>query len=58
MVSAALSQAKVQESVTWVGVHIRRTDYASHLQDLYQLPLLDREYFTRAMEYFTRLHHW
>ena len=40
--------------ITWVGVHIRRTDYKHHLGALYGLNLLGADYFKRAMDIFTQ----
>ena len=40
--------------VTFVSVHIRRTDYSRHLSVLYKEKLLDAPYFERAMDYFRK----
>ena len=42
--------------ITWVGVHNRRTDYGHHLQSLYGLSLLSRDYFHKAINYFSSRH--
>lgn len=36
----------------FVGVHVRRTDYANHLEVLYQVDQVDEAYFTRAMDFY------
>ena len=40
------------EDITIVGVHARRTDYAHHLSFLYNLTLVDDQYFLQAMSFY------
>jgi hypothetical protein len=41
-----------RETSTFVGVHIRRTDYSNHLKRLYSVEHVDLEYFLRAMDFY------
>ena len=37
-----------------VSIHIRLTDYGKHLKKMFQLPLVNSTYFTKAMSYLTQ----
>ena len=37
---------------SFVGVHIRRTDYLNHLKNVYSVEPVQLEYFHRAMDFF------
>ena len=38
------------QDVWYVGIHVRRTDYARHLKKMVKGKLVKAEYFNRAME--------
>ena len=38
--------------VTFVSIHVRRSDYANHLSVLYNLTYVDDDYFKKATQYF------
>jgi len=38
--------------ITFVGIHVRRSDYAHHLSILYNLAYVDDNYFAKATHYF------
>ena len=40
------------KNVTLVSIHVRRTDYAKHLDDWYELSHVDVSYFQRAVDHF------
>ncbi len=42
---------------TFVGVHIRLTDYARYLDVLYNLTLVDTTYIEKAVTWFKKKHH-
>ena len=41
-----------QDTITYVSIHARRTDYANHLSVLYKLEYVANEYFFKAIQYF------
>ena len=43
---------KKPKDITFVGIHIRRTDYLKHEKIKFGFDPLDKEYFNDAMEYF------
>jgi hypothetical protein len=38
--------------ITFVGIHVRRSDYAHHLSILYNLAYVEDAYFSKATQYF------
>jgi galactoside 2-L-fucosyltransferase 1/2 len=44
--------SKRVKNVTYVGVHVRRTDYKIHLKKLHKASLVKPDYFLRQMDYF------
>jgi galactoside 2-L-fucosyltransferase 1/2 len=44
--------SKGVKNVTYVGVHVRRTDYKIHLKKLHKASLVKPDYFLRQMNYF------
>ena len=55
MIQSAKSKLQVEneQKFTTVSIHIRLTDFGSHLERLFNLTLASPDYFTRAMQYFT-----
>ena len=43
---------KASQPVTVVSIHVRRQDYARHMDVLYKEGLASRDYFVRAINYF------
>ena len=43
---------KANQPVTVVSIHVRRQDYAHHMDALYKEGLASRDYFVRAINYF------
>ena len=50
----AVRRNMMEAEITWVGVHVRRTDYKHHLDVLYGANLLEADYFKRAMNIYTK----
>ena len=50
----ALRRNMMEAEITWVGVHVRRTDYKHQLNDLYGADLLEADYFKSAMNIYTK----
>jgi hypothetical protein len=44
--------ATVYPEVTFVSIHVRRSDYANHLSILYNLSYVSDDYFKKATQYF------
>ncbi len=51
IIKAAIEKAEVREPPVLVGIHIRRTDYKSHLTG-YKAMIVSKTYFDRAKEHF------
>ncbi|XP_023323360.1 galactoside 2-alpha-L-fucosyltransferase 2 [Eurytemora carolleeae] len=49
---SAKKSRSLSGDVTFIGVHVRRSDYGQHLVKMYNLTLIDAAYFNRAMEYY------
>ena len=39
-------------SVTFISIHVRRTDYSNHMHGLFNLTYVDTDYFRRAIDHF------
>ena len=52
--SNAISESGVDRNnnLTLVSIHVRRTDYAHHLQVLFDLKYVEEEYFKNATDYY------
>jgi hypothetical protein len=45
-----------EPKVTFVSVHVRRSDYANHLSVLYNLSYVEEDYFNQAFHHFRSYH--
>ena len=42
------------ENITFVSIHVRRTDYAHHMSVLFNLTYVEDSYFFNAIQYFRK----
>jgi len=42
------------ETLTFVGIHVRRADYKEHLQYWYKRDYVDDGYFSKAIEFYRK----
>jgi len=40
------------DNITFVSIHVRRTDYAHHMSVLYNMTYVEDSYFSHAIQYF------
>jgi hypothetical protein len=52
LIGVSRQMKKDANDITYVGVHVRRTDHIAHMKKLHQFEPLDAEYFLDSMDYF------
>ncbi len=49
-----LFKLEPNDTLTFVGIHVRRSDYKEHLAEWYGKEYVQKDYFPRAIEYYRK----